>query len=66
MICDSLERRRAQMQRVSGNVTCFRQRPYINDRELLKQLLKLEKQMAQEEEELDPHYPKVVGSSCST
>jgi len=50
MMCDSLERRRAQLQqRVGGKTTSFRQRPYISDRELVEQLLKLEREMEQEE-----------------
>ncbi|MFC1747872.1 hypothetical protein ACFL2V_03615 [Pseudomonadota bacterium] len=50
MTCDGIERRRAMTQQVDGdNVVSFSQRPFISDRELVEQLLKLEREMEREE-----------------
>ncbi len=38
-------------QQVDGKTTSFRQRPYISDRELVEQLLKLEREMELAERE---------------
>ena len=51
MTCDAIERRRAmaETREVEGdNVVSFSQRPYISDRELVEQLLKLERELESE------------------